>query len=317
MNLVKWHGLGNDYLFLDTRAHPPADPAMTARVLSDRHRGPGADGLILLGHPSGADADVRLEIRNADGSDGGVCGNGTRCAAAWVVAEELVPVAGRIDASHDRVRLETPAGVTIADVESSGAAGWMVDLDLPSPRFDLVSLPAQVPGRAADDAIVDEAIPDLAAIAGLPESVRWSFVSTGNPHLVARCDDAVAIDAIDLARLGPILERHPWFPARVNVHLVADRGDRIAMRTWERGSGITQACGTGACAAVVAFVRAGRREPDVSHRVSLPAGDLEIAWSGDAAGSIRMRGEAVRVGSIEVDDRWIEEELRRRGDEIR
>lgn len=314
MNLVKWHGLGNDYLFLDARRDRPADPAMTATVLSDRHRGPGADGLILLGDPSGPDADVRLEIRNADGSDGGVCGNGLRCAAAWVVAEALVPADRRVDALPERVHLETPAGVTIADVESTSAACWMVALDLPAPRFDLVSLPAQVPGRAADDAIVDEAIPDLAAIAGLPESLRWSLVSTGNPHLVARCDDEVSIDAIDLARLGPALERHSWFPARVNVHLVADRGDRIAMRTWERGSGITQACGTGACAVVVALVRSERREPDVSHVVSLPGGDLEIAWSGDPAGSIRMRGEAVRVGAVEVDDRWIEEELRRRGD---
>lgn len=316
MKLVKWHGLGNDYLFLAGWSERPDDLAGLARVLSRRHHGPGADGLIVLGGPTRTDADLRMEVRNADGSDGGVCGNGLRCAAAWVVSEELVPHAGRVDAACDRVRIETPAGVSAASVEADVAGGaaagrWMVTVELPPPRFELATLPALVPGLEPASEMLEATSVELAAVADLVEDVRWSMVSTGNPHLVARCPRGVSIDGLDLAAFGPVLERLPWFPERVNVHLVDDDSETIRMRTWERGSGVTMACGTGASAVVSSLVRAGRREASATHRVSLPGGDLEIAWSGSPEASIRMAGEAVRVCAIEVDDRWIEEACRR------
>jgi diaminopimelate epimerase len=318
MRFQKWHGLGNDYLFLDARISAPPDPAALARVLSDRRRGPGGDGLILLESPIRADADVRMSIRNADGSDGGMCGNGLRCLAAWVVADELVVATARHDRTVDRLRIEVGSGCASVTVDGREAdrGRWSVAVALPGPRFELESIPAGAFTGVPGGRVIDLPVPELATIAraaiseDVASDVTWSLVSTGNPHLVARVPEGVDLDAIDLATLGSRLEHDPHFPDRINVHVVADPADGpVRMRTWERGSGLTQACGTGACATVAALVAAGRRRPGDAVRVELPGGTLEIAWFGATDGSLHMTGEAVRVARIEVDDRWIERML--------
>jgi len=318
VNLQKWHGLGNDYLFLDARSGVPARPAALARVLADRRRGPGGDGLILLEPSTRPDADCRLSIRNADGSDGGVCGNGLRCLAAWVIADDLVPIADRIDRAADRLRIEIASGPSIATVDDRDAAAgrWSVTVDLPGPDFDPAAVPATPFVDPPAGPVLDALVPELVAAANaalaadraaVPDDVRWSIVSTGNPHLVARFASSPDLDAVDLAVVGAALERDPHFPDRINVHVVVDgRTGPIPMRTWERGSGLTQACGTGACAAVTAMVAAGRRPGGEPVTVRLPGGELSIAWSGDPADAIRMTGEAERVARIEIDDRWID-----------
>ncbi len=313
MNVVKWHGLGNDYLFVEASAVSPDDAPDIARLLSDRRRGPGADGLVLLGPTDRSDADLRMTILNADGSDGGVCGNGLRCAAAWVVSEGRHSIAAGDESENAIVRIETPAGISVATVETASESPfeWTVSVAMPPPRFELVSIPAVVPGRDGGETVVGMPMPALARIAGLPSTSRWSLVSTGNPHLVAWCEDDEDIDRVRLEAIGPGLEVHAWFPARINIHLVTTASDQLRMRTWERGSGETTACGTGACAVVASLVHGGRLAAEETHRVVLPGGELGIAWAGDAESPIRMTGEAVRVASVEVDDRWIECGLRR------
>ncbi len=327
MRLHKWHGLGNDYLLLDARVEGPEDPATLSRVLSDRRRGPGGDGLILLEKPTRVDADVRMSIWNADGSDGGVCGNGLRCLAAWIVADDLLSAGDAVreaDSESVPVRIEIPSGITVADVDLGGAKAGCASVRaaLPGPRFD----PAFVPARPFDGIpagpVLEADIPDLMTLVTtiaeprsgasplLPEETRWSIVSTGNPHLVARVPGTCDLDKIDLAAIGPRLEHAPHFPSRINVHVVIDAASRpIRMRTWERGSGITQACGTGACAVVAAMVAAGRRDGAGMHEVELPGGTLRVRWSGVADDPIRMTGPAERVARIEVDDRWLERML--------
>ena len=318
MRFEKWHGLGNDYLFLDARTIELDDQAALARVVSDRRRGPGGDGLILLESPTRTDADVRMSIRNADGSDGGMCGNGLRCLAAWVVADELVVAVARHDRTVDRLRVEVGSGCASVTVDGREAdrGRWSVAVALPAPHFDLDSIPASSLTDVPAGTVIDMPVPELATMAravlseNLASDILWSLVSTGNPHLIARVPEGVDLDAIDLATLGPRLEHASHFPERINVHVVADPADGpVRMRTWERGSGLTQACGTGACATVAALVAAGRRRPGDPVRVELPGGTLEIAWSGATGDPLHMTGEAVRVARIEVDDRWIERML--------
>lgn len=319
MRFVKWHGLGNDYLFTRSATGSLEDAAHLARSLSDRRRGPGADGLVVLGPPSTTEADLKMTIFNADGSDGGVCGNGLRCAAAWTTCEPPEWMSGRDGPQPGVLRIETPAGISTATVEppsgdtaEDAEVRWMVSVALPPPRFELASVPATPPDRDPGSTIIEEPISELARSADLPEDTRWSLVSTGNPHLIARVEDDATFDAGRMGMVGPTLEHHRWFPERINAHLASVESDRIRIRTWERGSGETTACGTGACAVVASLVRAGRVEADTPHLVSLPGGDLRISWGGGGRDPIHMTGEAVRVCAVEVDDRWIEHDLRGR-----
>lgn len=301
MDLVKWHGLGNDYLVLDARSGRPRDADALARRLSDRRRGPGADGLLLVVPPIGTEADFGMTILNADGSDGGVCGNGLRCVAAWAIREGLLePTSG--DSGCPTFRIETPGGLVEARVEDgAGTPRATVRLRLPAPRFELSTLPAAIPGRSPEAVVAGESLPRLAEVAGLSESVSWSLVSTGNPHLVAHLADPEDVDRVDLHAIGPRLERHEWFPRRVNVHVAGRRGPAsIRMRTWERGSGVTEACGTGACAVVAASVRLGVARGGEPIDVELPGGRLEIAWAGGPEDALFMRGEAAEVCRIEI-----------------
>ncbi|MHC4808869.1 MAG: diaminopimelate epimerase [Planctomycetota bacterium] len=282
---VKMHGLGNDYVFIDAHEVAVPDPPAMSRRVSDRRRGIGSDGLILLLPPE-ADGDIRMRMFNADGSEAEMCGNGIRCLVAMAVDR------GRVAPDARRVRVETLAGLREAFVEDAGAGPVSrITVDMGSPSFGPAAVGADPAGLLAIGPGEDEAAARglHPAVAGDPdaEARRWWLVSMGNPHAVAFVPDA---EAVDLHAIGPAVERHRAFPARINAHLASVLApDAILMRTWERGSGPTDACGTGACAVAAAAIRAGLVERRV--RVRLPGGELLIDWP--EGRSVRMTGPAV------------------------
>ena len=262
---IKMHGLGNDFIVLDARVD--AVPAMSARVaaaLADRRTGIGCDQLILL--EKSESADFRMRIFNADGGEVGACGNASRA---------VTLLHGR------RARIETAGGLLDAAPSGDGA-----EVDMGAPRFDWDAIPL---AYAMDTA----AMP----VAWEPLETPMA-VNVGNPHAVFFVPDC---DAIALETLGPVIEHDPLFPERVNVNVASLAGaDHLRLRVWERGAGLTRACGTGACATAVAAIRKGLVQSPVT--VSLPGGDLVIAWQ--AGGTIRMTGPAAESfrGAFEWDD---------------
>jgi len=281
MKFVKMHGAANDYVYVDCFAEPaPADPAALAPLIADRHRGVGGDGLILV-VPS-TRAAARMRMFNADGSESEMCGNGVRCVAHLVVA--------RGHARPGAVTIETGRGVLTLDVRPTGPRSSQVRVDMGPPLLDAADIPVTGCGTGR---VVDAACPAL----GLREpwweacglDPRMSCVSMGNPHAVLYCRD---VAAVPLETVGPRIERHPSFPRRVNVHFVEVlASDHVRMRTWERGSGITLACGTGASAVCVAGVLTGRTGPRLA--ADLPGGRLELEWPG--SGAVFMTGPAEEV----------------------
>jgi|CXWL01.1.fsa_nt_gi diaminopimelate epimerase len=284
IRFTKMHGLGNDYLYVDCFAQPlnGVDRTALARAMSDRHRGVGADGLILICPPdAGVKADVRMEMYNADGSRGEMCGNGIRCVAKYVLEHRL------FDQSRDRqgaVRVQTDRGVLVTEAQFENDIVRRVRVDMGPPILD----PSQIPVVTNGDRCVKQPL----QVKGKP--LTMTCVSMGNPHAVFFVD---SLDRIDLKELGPLIERQPAFPNRVNAHFVTvqSRGEAI-MKTWERGTGITQACGTGACAVLVAGVLEGRL--DRAATLHLPGGDLEIEWPDDSS-SVFKTGPAEEVFSGE------------------
>lgn len=293
---VKMHGLGNDYLFIDGRRSPSFDPVAAAPRACDRHRGVGGDGIVIHGPPVDARHHARMTVVNADGSDGGVCGNGLRCLALLLVTDEGV--------DREDVRIETPDGVVRLRMTSPvGGVPNEVEADMGPPRFEAGRIPAVIPGLESGAWCLDRPLAELESLGfdgvGLPGETRLSLVSMGNPHLVLAIPPGGSRVDLDreIRRIGPGLERHSWFPRRVNVHLVASIAPgRLLMSTWERGSGPTRACGTGACAAAVA-VRRSTLESETPDRqeVDLPGGRLSIDWDGGDGTSVRQRGPAVEV----------------------
>lgn len=284
MRFVKMHGIGNDYVYVDAFRTRIDDPAALARALSDRHVGVGSDGLILVAPPSpGVAADVRMRMFNADGSEGEMCGNGVRCVAKFAIDRGL--------ATADPLRVETGRGVL--DIAwRRGADGRVAEatVDLGPPILEAQAIPVAIPGVAPTARVVDRAV---RADELVPGDARWgdacgldprmTCVSMGNPHVVLFVED---VDAVPLERVGPVIERHAWFPRRINLHLVEMLArDEARMRTWERGSGITKACGTGAGAVCVAGVLTGRGDREIL--LHLPGGDLRLAWPGDGAGVLK------------------------------
>ncbi|HWE38630.1 MAG TPA: diaminopimelate epimerase [Isosphaeraceae bacterium] len=275
MKFTKMHGIGNDYVYVNTFDQPaPADPAALARAISDRHTGVGGDGLILIGPSERADA--RMRMFNADGSESEMCGNGVRCVAKYIHDHGIAP--------KGRVAVETGRGVLTLDLEVVGGLARRVRVDMGPPILRAAAIPTTLPGDPPIDVELD--------VAGT--RLRLTAVSMGNPHAVAFVTD---VDRFPVEAVGPILERHPAFPRRVNAHFVEviARGE-VRMRTWERGSGITLACGTGACAVCVAGVLTGRTDRRLL--AHLPGGDLELDWPA-ADSSVFMTGPAVEVFSGE------------------
>jgi diaminopimelate epimerase len=273
------HGLGNDYIYIDGSRYAVDDPASLAREMADRHFGIGGDGLILILPPAdGVDADVRMRMFNADGSEAEMCGNGIRCVCKYAHDHGL--------SAARPMRIQAGAGVLAIDYtldERNRVVTATVDMG--EPMLDLEQIPAAATHLSA--AVGGEWVLEV-----LGERYAGTLVSMGNPHIVLFVDD---LDAVDLERIGPVIERHDAFPNRINVHVVrADRPDEVTMRTWERGSGVTLACGTGACAVCVAGVVRGRTDRRV--RAHLPGGDLEIEWRA-ADGHVLMTGSAVEVFS--------------------
>lgn len=296
MRFVKMHGIGNDYVYVDAYTDAAVErrrdlPAL-ARAMSDRHRGIGADGLILLCRPTASGADVRMRMFNADGSESEMCGNGVRCVAKF---------------AHDRLgirklpmRVQTGRGVLAIDYVVADTRLASATVDMGEPILDAGRIGVELPRPTADGRIVDF---PLARFVPIP--AEWSgwmdesgllpgmtCVSMGNPHVVLFCARPEAV-ALDL--LGPHLETQPIFPNRINVHVVAAvEPTRAVMRTWERGAGLTLACGTGACAAVVAGVLTGRLASEAT--VRLPGGELAVKWDrGAGANRVLMTGPAAEV----------------------
>jgi diaminopimelate epimerase len=275
LKFTKMHGIGNDYVYVSTfDQEVPGDPSKLAIAVSDRHFGVGSDGLILI-VPSGV-ADARMRMFNADGSESEMCGNGVRCVAKYIYDHAI--------ARKGRVTVETGRGVLTLDLEVEGGAVSRVRVDMGAPILRAAEIPTTLPG--------DPPIDVPLTVEGL--DLKVTAVSMGNPHVVAFVDD---VDAFPVERVGAALERHPSFPRRVNVHFVqVISQDEVKMRTWERGSGITLACGTGACAVAVAGGLTGRtRQRVLAH---LPGGDLSLDWDGPGA-PIFMTGSATEVFSGE------------------
>ncbi|MDR2678949.1 MAG: diaminopimelate epimerase [Zoogloeaceae bacterium] len=264
---VKMQGLGNDFMVLDgLRQKVRLTPALIRR-LADRHFGIGFDQLLLVEAPTQAGVDFRYRIFNADGGEVEQCGNGARCFARFVHDEELT--------DKTEIRVETQKGILTLRLEADG----QVTVDMGAPRFT----PAEIPFLGAAEALTYP----LELAAG--ETAEISVVSMGNPHAVLVVPE---VESAPVADWGARIEAHPRFPARVNVGFmqVVDR-HAIRLRVFERGAGETLACGTGACAAVVAGVRRGLLETPV--RVTTRGGELEIHWQPGA--SVRMTGPAVTV----------------------
>ena len=250
---TKMHGLGNDFVVLDTRTQPlPPVTAALARALADRRTGIGCDQLIVLDESE--TADFRMRIFNPDGSEVEACGNATRAVAIL----HGMPA-----------QIETAGGTLAVQPGEGGAA-----VDMGEPRFEWDAIPLAY------------AMDTLALPVGWDELEQPAAVNVGNPHAVFFVDDC---DAIELDRLGPQIERDPLFPERVNVNVATIEDDaNIRLRVWERGTGITRACGTGACATAVAAMRRGFVQNEVT--VTLPGGALLIEWGED--GRITMTGPA-------------------------
>lgn len=256
---LKMHGLGNDFAIFDARHAPLEMGPERARALADRRTGIGFDQLIVL-EPSDQ-ADVRMRIWNSDGGEVESCGNAARCVAM------LLGGAGWI---------ETAGGLLAASANGSSAT-----VDMGDPRFGWDEIPLAYPM-------------DTAAMPVGWEDLSEPFaVNVGNPHVVFFVSDA---DAVDLERLGPLIENDPLFPQRINVNVASVEDGAIRLRVWERGAGLTRACGTGACATAVAAISRGLVSSPV--RVSLPGGTLSIAWS--RGSTIAMSGPAAKVYEGEV-----------------
>lgn len=261
IKFTKMHGAGNDYIYVDTTKYPIADPEKKAVEWSRFHTGIGSDGLILIGTSDKADFSMR--IFNADGSEAMMCGNGSRCVGKYVYEYGLT--------DKTEITLDTLSGIKILKLHIEGEEVTAVTVDMGSPlEIEQVNWGNEFPFQSTQ-------------------------VSMGNPHLVTFVDD---IAQINLPEIGPKLEHHPLFPDRTNVEFVQVIGqDTLRMRVWERGSGITQACGTGACAtAVAAFINghAGRKS-----NIIMDGGTVTIEWE-ETSGHILMTGPATKVFDGEI-----------------
>ncbi len=275
MRFLKMNGCGNDFAVIDARDRPNglSLTAEAARAIADRRTGAGCDQVIALEQPSGPWADMRVRFWNSDGGGVAACGNGARC-AAWLRLEEV---------GRDQAVLETDAGL----ITAWRAGPMRVTLDMGPPRLDWAQIPL---AERMDTRLIDLQVGPL----GAPTLHSPGAVSMGNPHVVFFVPD---IEAAPVGSVGPMIEHHPLFPEGVNVGFAEVRApDRIRLRVWERGAGLTRACGTGACAALVAASRRGLTGRAAV--LELDGGELAIDWAAD--GRVYMTGpvEVERAGEI-------------------
>lgn len=277
LRFTKIHGLGNDYVYISLFDQAVDEPSALARRISDRHRGVGADGLILVAPPTSSDAHVRMIMYNADGSRAAMCGNGIRGVAKLAYDRGF--------ARANPLRVQTDHGVLTLELMLDAAGRVVaVRVDMGPPILD----PRHIPVRIASERVVGRPL----ELAG--QTLPMTCVSMGNPHAVLFVPD---VAAVPLTEWGPLVERHPLFPERVNVHFVQVLGRRrLRMVTWERGAGATLACGTGAAATCVAGRLNQLTDPAVT--IEVPGGELELEWD-EASEHVFMTGPTEEVFSGE------------------
>lgn len=273
LNFTKMHGLGNDFVVIDAITQTVELSPDEVRRLADRHFGIGCDQLLLVEAASSAEADFRYRIFNADGGEVGQCGNGARCFMKFVHDRGLT--------GKDQVSVETGGGILLLIREADGA----ITVNMGIPRFEPADIPFDAPARDTHYAL------DTGAA-----TVEIGALSMGNPHAVMRVDD---IDTAPVAELGPLIERHARFPQRTNAGFmqILD-ADTVRVRVYERGAGETLACGSGACAAVVAGRQWGQLNDTV--KVILNGGELVVSWSGEGS-PVMMTGPATTVYQGQID----------------
>lgn len=278
MKFTKMHGIGNDYVYVNCFEETVENPERLSKLISDRHFGIGSDGLVLI-MPSDK-ADFRMRMFNADGSEGMMCGNATRCIGKYVYDKGMT--------DKTEITLETKSGIKKLKLfpENGKVKTVLVDMG------KAIIKPADIPVLADGEDFISRKI----EVNGAEETV--TCVSMGNPHCVIFTDKNV--DDFELEKIGPSYENHPLFPERINTEFanVID-GNTVKMRVWERGSGETWACGTGACATAVAACLNGHCKRDEEIRLMLRGGDLFITYKSD--GTVLMRGPATTVFRGEID----------------
>ena len=261
---TKMHGCGNDYIYVDIMSHPIADPAKAAILWSDRHKGIGSDGLVLIGESSIPEADYSMRIFNADGSEAMMCGNASRCIGKYLYERGLT--------EKTEIRLLTLSGIKILRLQIASGIVESVTVDMGEPTLE-----------------------DMAQFLDNRGLSQGTFVSMGNPHYVIFTDDVNQVE-----EKGRVLENHPAFPQRCNIEFARIEDDgTIRTRVWERGSGITQACGTGACATAVAAALTGKAGR--TSQIVMDGGTLSIEWR-ESDNHVYMTGPATFVydGEIEL-----------------
>lgn len=277
MKFTKMQGIGNDYVYVNCFEEKVGDPEKVSRIVSDRRFGIGSDGLVLI-MPS-EKADFRMRIFNADGSEAMMCGNATRCIGKYVYDNGMT--------GKTEITLETNSGIKYLTLYPEKGRVKTVNVDMGK----AILAPSEIPMNAQGDSFIGGKM----TVAG--EEYAVTGVSMGNPHAVVFREN---IDSLDLERIGPMFENHPMFPKRVNMEFVrVIDGSTLQMRVWERGSGETWACGTGACASVVASVLCGYCRQGEEITVHLKGGDLFITYCGD--GRVLMRGSACTVFTGEIE----------------
>lgn len=280
VRFTKMHGAGNDYIYVDAQKYDVPDPSAAAIAWSNRHTGIGSDGLVLIGKPyGGVDADFSMRIFNADGSEAKMCGNASRCIGKYLYERRLT--------DKTTIRLQTLSGVKILKLHLVGNETQETKVE--SVTVDMLAPSFRVPEQ------YDETVGGVLTVGS--RTFHGTFVSMGNPHFVCFVDD---IDTLDVARYGSAMEYATAFPERCNIEFAELKSDgNIRTRVWERGSGITMACGTGACATAVAAAVTGRALR--RSIIAMDGGTLHIEWN-EADGHVYMTGPAAFVfdGEIEI-----------------
>lgn len=283
MKFTKMHGIGNDYIYVNCFEETVEHPQEIAKYVSDRHFGIGSDGLILI-KPS-EQADFEMAMYNADGSRGEMCGNAIRCVAKYVYDHHMT--------DHTDISIETLAGIKHAQLTDIGQKVSMVRVHMGKPQLKPEKIPVRYPQADPYAMIVN------APVTAGGKEYKMTCVSMGNPHCVIFTED---VAGLELEKIGPLFECHPYFPNRINTEFVKVLDQKtVQMRVWERGSGETLACGTGACAVTVACVLNELTKRTVT--VKLRGGDLQIEWEKDT-GIAYMTGPAEHVfeGEIQLPD---------------
>ena len=278
MKFTKMQGIGNDYVYINCFEETVKDPSAVARFVSDRHFGIGSDGLILI-RPSQV-ADCEMDMYNLDGSQGAMCGNGIRCVAKYVFDHGIV--------NKTSISITTKSGIKYVDLTVKDGKASLIRVNMGSPIFQAT----QIPVVADTEQVIDAPI----QVDG--QEYHYTAVSMGNPHAIVYVEDT---DSLDLSKIGPSFENHVNFPDRINTEFVQVLDEHtVKMRVWERGSGETLACGTGACAVAVASILNGHVSPDTPVTVKLLGGDLQIFWN-RSENLVYMTGPAVTVFDGQID----------------